>query len=631
MKNIPLAKVTRPKVTGIFPRERLFRLMDTGRSCPVLWITGPPGAGKTTLVTSYLDTRKLPCLWYQVDEGDADVATFFYYMGMAAKKAIPGKRKPSLPSLTPERLRTISAFTRKYFELLYNSLKTPFVIVFDNYQDAPADSAFHEMFAQCLEIIPEGIHVVAISRMEPPPQLARLCANNKCYHIRWGEIQFKPDEFREIIRVKIPEGLSDEAITRLYEKTEGWAAGLVLIMEGLKNNSADYALPGALTPGMVFDYFANEVLMKTGKETQTFLLKTAVLPAMTVRMAETLTGMDASGHILSRMNQNNYFTTARHQPERVYQYHPLFREFLLSRAKDTFTPEEFLAIQKNAAGILEEAGQIEDAATIFRDIRDWDSLVGLILKHAEFLVKHGRLKTLAEWLAGIPVETPENTPWLLYWSGICRLPGNPTESRTYFDRAFERFRSQGEQTGMWLSWSYAVDTFFHEFSNFSSLDRYISVFEELYQEGYVFSTPEVRFRTISCRFISMMLREQYHTDIGKWAGLTLSFLRECKDANLRLVSGYYLAVHYMWIGDFTNAGVVVKIMNEEIQPETILPLERSLVGDHEGHVCVANRRHLIMPPYRFRRLKTRRRNGRAYLGPPPPLPWRLRIPGRRRR
>ena len=296
-KNIPLAKVTRPKVTGVFPRERLFRLMDTGRNCPVLWITSPPGAGKTTLVSSYIDARKLPCLWYQVDEGDTDVATFFYYMGMAAEKAIPNKRKPSLPLLTPEYCHTISAFTRKYFELLYSGLKPPFAIVFDNYQDVPVNSAFHEMFVQCLDIIPEGINIVVISRTEPPFPLARLCANNKCYHIRWDEIKFNPDEFRHIIRIKIPEGLSDEAIARLYEKTEGWAAGLVLIMEGLKNRDVDYAPLRTVTPGMVFDYFANEVFMKTDKETQRFLLKTSVLPAMTVPMAEALTGMGASGRI----------------------------------------------------------------------------------------------------------------------------------------------------------------------------------------------------------------------------------------------------------------------------------------------------------------------------------------------
>lgn len=575
-KSASIAKITYPRITGVFPRKRIFHLMDTGLDYPVTWVSASAGSGKTTLVASYLAARKFPFLWYQVDEGDADTASFFYYMGMAAKKALPGKRNISLPLLTPEYLHNISIFSRKYFETLYSALRTPFIIVFDNYQDVPADSIFHEMLVQGLDIIPEGVHVVAISRMEPPSQLARLCANNRCHHIGWNEIRFNIEEFKEVIRMKMPEGLPDETVSQLYAKTEGWAAGLVLMIESARTAGIDTALSGKLAPGKVFDYFANEVFNKTDRETQIFLLKTSVFPRTTAHMAETLTGISASEHILSRMNQNNYFTTVHHQPEYMYQYHPLFREFLFSRAKDTFTREELSTIQKDASVLLEEAGQIEEAATIFRNIRKWDGLVRLILKNAESFIKQGRLKILAEWLTSIPRETTENTPWLLYWYGICQMPYNPTESRNYFDRAFDQFRSHGEQTGMWLSWSYAVDTFFHEFSNFSPLDRYISVFEELYQEGHVFSTPEVGFRVISCRFISMMMREQYHPEIGKWAGRTLSLLRECKDVNLRLATGYYLAVHYMWIGDFTNAGAVMNVINKGIQPGTVLSLERLL-------------------------------------------------------
>ncbi len=119
-----LAKVTRPVLTGVFPRERLFDQLDRMRERSVTWVSGPPGCGKTTLVTGYLEARGYPCLWYQVDEGDADPATFFYYLGLAAKKAAPRKRKP-LPLLTPEYLSGISTFTLRYFENLYNRLKVP--------------------------------------------------------------------------------------------------------------------------------------------------------------------------------------------------------------------------------------------------------------------------------------------------------------------------------------------------------------------------------------------------------------------------------------------------------------------------------------------------------------------------
>ena len=107
-----MSKVTRPILPEVFPRKRLFSLLDHVRKQPVIWVSGPPGCGKTTLVASYLDARKLSCLWYQIDEGDSDPATFFYYMGQAAKRASPRKRKP-LPLFTPEYLQGIPTFTQR--------------------------------------------------------------------------------------------------------------------------------------------------------------------------------------------------------------------------------------------------------------------------------------------------------------------------------------------------------------------------------------------------------------------------------------------------------------------------------------------------------------------------------------
>src|SRR5512141_715809 len=150
-----VAKITRPVLSGCFLRKRLFRLLDNARKKPVLWVSAPAGSGKTTLISSYLEHGKCPCLWYQLSEGDNDIATFFYYMGQAAQRAAPRARKP-LPLLTPEFLPGLAVFAQSYFETLFDRLRPPFVMVFDNYQEVHTDSPLHKVLQDGLSQLPEG-------------------------------------------------------------------------------------------------------------------------------------------------------------------------------------------------------------------------------------------------------------------------------------------------------------------------------------------------------------------------------------------------------------------------------------------------------------------------------------------
>lgn len=585
-KRASIAKITCPKVSGIFLRKRLFRLLDTCHKCPATWVSGPAGSGKTTLVASYLGSRVLPCLWYQLDEGDSDIAAFFYYMGLAAKEASPETRRP-LPLLTPEYLSAIPLFTRRYFEDLYSRLLgrqrsrrggkgkgkkgIEFIVVFDNYQDVPVRSAFHEMIVHGLEVIPEGLRVLVLSRNEPPPPLARLCANNRISFLGWNDIRLTLEESREIVRIKGEKRLSDETLRYLHEKTDGWIAGLMLLVLQARIKGLDYESLVKFVPREVLDYLGNEIFEKTDKDLQMFLLKTAFLPRMTVRMAEKLTGVSASGRILNDLSENHYFTEKYSSDNPVYQYHPLFREFLLARAQSLFSHEEISSIQRSAARSLEDSGQLEDAAALFRDGEAWDELTRLVLHQAPVLVSQGRCQTLQDWVSSIPGEI-EDRPWLLYWLAVCKQPFNLAEAGNLFERAFRLFQAQKDLTGVYLAWAGVIDTILLEGSNFTSLDRWVEWLDKQALRRPSFPSRDIEARVATGMAGALTWRQPQHPDIRTWIERSLALSRDTEDVNLRLQANLYALNYYSWTGDLPHCSMVTDEIRKMARLPTASPL-----------------------------------------------------------
>ena len=278
-----LAKTTRPSSAATIPRSRLFRWLHHAAKRPITWVWAPPGAGKTILIASYLVARHIANLWYQVDDGDNDIASFFYFLSLAAPR-----RRQTLPLLTPEYRQGLSTFTRRFFRELYGRLKTRFVLVLDNYQEVPVDSPLHEVMRDALEGLPKGGRAIFISRSEPPPAFARLRAQRAMEILDWPQLRFTPMETTGLIRKLAPGRWSRNAIEKLQTATDGWAAGLVLSLEQLRTQGETAEKPAEESSEVLFDYFAGEIFKKASPVTQDVVLQTSFVPRVTATMAEKL-------------------------------------------------------------------------------------------------------------------------------------------------------------------------------------------------------------------------------------------------------------------------------------------------------------------------------------------------------
>ncbi len=530
-----LAKLSAPRMARLLRRPRLFRLLDRARRRGVLWIVAPPGAGKTALVATWLRSRRLRHAWMQLDEGDGDVATFFHYLSLAAQKL--SRRR--LPVPTPELLASPGGFARLFLRALCTAPTPPAVIVLDDYHQVRSDSLLHAALRDGLVELPEGVTTIVVSRSDPPAPLARLQANGLLEVFHGDELALTRREAEQIGRLWGYSERERGTVLALHARTEGWVAGLVLLLSAWRPRPGGPRRRG--DEQALFDYFAQEVLDRLDHDTRRVLIETALLPRIEGPVAVRLTGIERAEEILASLAQQGCFVV-RH--DAAYRYHDLFREFLLGRASKALAPDDLAQLQRSAARLLEERSQLGDAFRLYAQAGAWADAARMARSHAPLLLRQARAATVASWVECLPADVRDADPWLLVHLGEALSSKDPRAALGHLERAYGLFRGVGDGQGACLAWAMVVETHFFGLSGYASIDRWLPELDDLCSRYPDLGSPEVEGRFIAAAFTALCQRQPWHPALPAWERRALAFILEPGNTDARVRVGHSLLFHY---------------------------------------------------------------------------------------
>jgi LuxR family maltose regulon positive regulatory protein len=573
---VPLAKLTRPKIHQVLPRERLFARLDAAER-PIVWVVGPPGAGKTALVASWLQAHKVGGVWYQVDAGDRDLATFFHYLG----RAVPAARKKDapLPPFTTEHAADPVGFARVYFRTMFERFKPPAAIVFDNYHELPGEAPLHTLLEAISKEVPERTLLIATSRGEPPPECAALRAMDRIAIVDWDELRLTYEETCGIAALR--QHLDENTLRAVHAISDGWPVGLVLTLEQVRRGQADPSVAGAQGREVLFAYFAGQILAALPEATQCQLMRIALLPRATAEQAAAIAGDPNAGHLLDSLYRKRLFVERRGD---AYQFHDLFRAFLVERLEATLDAASLAALRRETFAMLAAADQIEAAFDCAAAAHDWPAAAQLALQFAPRLLEEGRIATLKAWFDVLPHDVQHASSWMVLWRGVALSPFVPLQARASFEQAYERFRDEGDAIGRVLSIGAVLASHYLEFDH-AQVDHWVDLLLAELEAQPEFPAPAAELRVNAALLFSLSFNRPRRDLVDPClARMRVLLARPDVPVNPRVDAATLMLAHYQTMGDFDEGERIVSIAATWIADPALSPTYRALWLLQLGHL-----------------------------------------------
>jgi LuxR family transcriptional regulator, maltose regulon positive regulatory protein len=419
------------------PRDAVARQIVEAVGARVVLVRAPAGFGKTTVMLQLqerLQAQGMSTAWLTLDRADNDRSRFLVSLGTAVT-ALGRGREPEARGIPRGPVP----------ELAREGL--PFALFLDDLE-LIQESAVLDVLKEVIAHLPRYGRLVIGSRSLPALGLGRLRALGQLLEIDTEWLRFSRDETAAFLRQRVGTRLSEGAISRLYEKTEGWAAALWLVslaLERRPGGEGDHFIESfSGSSSAVTAYLAEDVLARQPPEVRDFLMRTSVLRQLDPAACQALVPNVDCVRMLAHLQTANLFLTPVGDQPQQFRYHAMFADFLRGQLALEM-PELLPRLHLAASGWYESCGR--PVPTIDHAIEggDFPHALALLEGHVYTFLEQGRMRLLARWFAAVPPELLRAFPLLqmaALWA--CALTRGPWEAMHLLQESGEAFLENAE-------------------------------------------------------------------------------------------------------------------------------------------------------------------------------------------